>query len=262
MSCRARCSPAPGQVQAQATDCINLIGDGSLASPLEALPILSPDPDNTLSCGPAGLLAGEPAYEEFIADSQLTRQFYMTSTPYQGFVPHITSLIPIAFDQTYTGTSWQAPQAPWLTVDAVNNQWTFTKTGTYILRFVTPYIRIPVSFVSDRIGGEVSWSITNILGGGPVGTRVGRANSRFTVEAGAGGNNNARVMSDLIFTVVVVPAGTYVPYYGWIMGGVVGGIEVGSPMGLTMTLFNWDRIFSQPATWLLNGGVASIVKVA
>lgn len=56
MSCRARCSPAPGQVNAQASDCIDLFGDGSAVSPLEAAPILDPRPTNQLECSPAGLL--------------------------------------------------------------------------------------------------------------------------------------------------------------------------------------------------------------
>ena len=39
------------------SDCIAFSGSGSSVDPLTALPILDPNPENTLSCGPAGLLA-------------------------------------------------------------------------------------------------------------------------------------------------------------------------------------------------------------
>ena len=62
--CRTRC-----QIQAQATDCIDLSGDGSIASPFEATPIIPTPIDhpllgagvpvtNGLTCGPAGFEVG------------------------------------------------------------------------------------------------------------------------------------------------------------------------------------------------------------
>jgi len=251
-SCRVRVP-----ITAVDTDCIDLAGDGSPGDPLTASPILDPDLGNTLSCGPAGLLAGEPAYEEFVADSQLARQFYNGESPFQSQGAHSASSIPIDADQTFTGTSWQAPQAPWATVDVGANTWTFTKPGVYLVRVVGPSIRVPASFVSDRIGGAVTWHIKN------AGVPIATADSRFTVQAAAGGNGNRQVMSDLIFTIIAVPAPVYTPYYGQIMGSLVGGIEVGTPMALSTGLFNWDRVFSVPATFAL--GVlfgTAITKVA
>ncbi|GAA2945926.1 hypothetical protein GCM10020227_10980 [Streptomyces flavovirens] len=41
--------------------CISLTGDGSTSAPLTAAPVLDPDPDNALSCGPNGLMVTAPA---------------------------------------------------------------------------------------------------------------------------------------------------------------------------------------------------------
>lgn len=64
MACRDCDCPDCTQCQCHFddSDCFTVDGDGSVADPFVVDPIIDPDADNMLSCGPSGLLAEPPAY--------------------------------------------------------------------------------------------------------------------------------------------------------------------------------------------------------